>query len=75
MKEGDDEVKEVRAAKNVNQELLVEFKHLPDQNVEFLGEEDLLYRARKVRLEREGRGGAQDKGSEESEHCSPVVVA
>ena len=50
MKEGDDEVKEVGTAKNVDQKLLVEFKHLPDQNVEFLGEEDLLYRARKVCL-------------------------
>jgi hypothetical protein len=50
VKEGDDEVKEVGTAKNVDQKLLVEFKHLPDQNVEFLGEEDLLYRARKVCL-------------------------
>ena len=50
MEQRDDEVKEVRAAENVDQELLVQLKQLPHQDVELLCEEDLLDRVREVGL-------------------------
>ena len=63
----DDEVKEVRAAENVDQELLVQLKQLPHQDVELLGEEDLLDRVREVGLG-EVRGEEEEE-EEEEEAC------
>ena len=42
MKERHHEVKETRTAKNMHHELVVELKHLPEDDEEFLSEEDLL---------------------------------
>ena len=43
MKKGDEQIEEVRAAEDVDQELLVQFEHFPDEDVELLGEEYLLH--------------------------------
>ena len=40
----------MRTAQNVDQKLLVQFKKLPDKNVELLSEVDLLHRVRKICL-------------------------
>ncbi len=50
MKQRHDQVKQARATKHVHHECMIQLKHLPEDDVQLLGEVDLLDGVRQVRL-------------------------